>query len=114
MLCELALLRDGVEGLVVVSPDRHGGEPLVWWRLLQEYADRGMAVLAIAGRASEWAIDHQDAIAEIAATEAALGAALGELDERQASWAQSGGATLSQAPRAARPAANAETEGERA
>jgi hypothetical protein len=91
VLCELALLRPGVEGIVVVSPDRHGGEPLAWWRLMQEYAERGMAVLAIAGRASEWAIDHQDAIAEVAATESALGAALGEFDERQAAWAQSGG-----------------------
>jgi hypothetical protein len=91
VLCELALLRPGVEGIVVVSPDRHGGEPLAWWRLMQEYAERGMAVLAIAGRASEWAIDHQDAIAEVAATESALGAVLGEFDERQAAWAQSGG-----------------------
>jgi hypothetical protein len=94
ILCELALLRSGVDGIVVVSPDRHGGEPLAWWRLMQEYADRGIAVLVIAGRASEWAIDHQDAIAAVAATQQALGAALGEFDERQAAWAQSGGAAL--------------------
>lgn len=93
ILCELALLRPDVEGLVLVSPDRHGGEPLDWWALAQEVAERDVAVLVIAGSASQWAIEHQEAIAEVAATESALGAALGEFDERQAAWAQSGGET---------------------
>lgn len=53
VLCELAVLRKGVEGFVLVAPDRHGGEPLVWWRLAREFAGRGLAVLAIAGKASE-------------------------------------------------------------
>lgn len=56
LLTELAVVRDGVEGLVVCSPDRHGGDPLEWWRLLQELAARGYAVLAIAGDASAHAI----------------------------------------------------------
>ncbi len=94
MLCELALLRPGVDGLVVVAPDRHGGAPLMWWRLLHEYADRGAAVLVIAGRASEWAIDHQTAIDDIAAGEEFVTEALGEVSERQAAFAQSGGASL--------------------
>ncbi|MCR2764818.1 hypothetical protein NQ152_14995 [Microbacterium sp. zg.B48] len=52
LLCELAALRKGVEGLVLVSPDRHGGDPRVWWGLADEFAGRGMAVLVIAGEAS--------------------------------------------------------------
>lgn len=52
LLLELATLRDGVEGLVLVSPDRHGGDPRDWWRLAQEFADRGLAVLVVAGEAS--------------------------------------------------------------
>jgi hypothetical protein len=52
MLCELAVLRGDVEGLVVVSPDRHGGDPRVWWGLGTDFADRGFAVLMIAGEAS--------------------------------------------------------------
>lgn len=31
LLAELALMRPGVEGLVIVSPDRHGGDPVEWW-----------------------------------------------------------------------------------
>lgn len=52
MLLELAALRPGVEGLVLVSPDRHGGDPRAWWNLAQEFADRGLAVLVIAGQAA--------------------------------------------------------------
>jgi hypothetical protein len=52
-LCELAALRKGVEGLVLVSPDRHGGEPAAWWAIAQEFAARGLAVLVIAGQASQ-------------------------------------------------------------
>jgi len=51
-LCELAVLRKGVEGLVLVSPDRHGGEPQTWWAIAEEFAGRGFAVLVIAGQAS--------------------------------------------------------------
>ncbi|MEJ6489519.1 hypothetical protein PQI23_07280 [Leucobacter sp. USCH14] len=55
-LCELALQRPGVEGLVLVSPDRHGGAPEGWWRIACELADDGAAVLVIAGRAARAAI----------------------------------------------------------
>lgn len=50
LLTELALLRPGVAGLVVVSPDRHGGEPTAWHAHLAALADRGIAVLAVIGR----------------------------------------------------------------
>lgn len=52
MLCELAVLRGDVEGIVVVSPDRHGGDPRVWWELGADFARRDYAVLMIAGEAS--------------------------------------------------------------
>lgn len=57
MLLELAALRQGVEGLVLVAPDRHGGEPTAWWRIAEEFAERGFAVLVIAGRASRTALE---------------------------------------------------------
>jgi hypothetical protein len=45
-----------VEGLVITSPDRHGGDPDEWWRLARGLAGRGIAVLVIAGDASAAAI----------------------------------------------------------
>ena len=55
-LCELALERPGTEGLVLVSPDRHGGDPAEWWETACELADRGAAILVIAGLAARAAI----------------------------------------------------------
>ncbi len=52
LLLELAVLRAGVEGLVLVSPDRHGGTPADWWSVVEEFAARGFAVLVVAGAAS--------------------------------------------------------------
>ncbi|WP_211217944.1 hypothetical protein [Microbacterium luticocti] len=52
LLLELTALRDEVRGMVLVSPDRHGGDPIAWWRLVEEFARRGYAMLAIAGVAS--------------------------------------------------------------
>ncbi|MDQ1082386.1 MULTISPECIES: hypothetical protein [Microbacterium] len=60
LLLELATLRADVEGLVLVAPDRHGGEPLDWWRIAEEFAERGYAVLVIAGHASRTAIDARE------------------------------------------------------
>lgn len=56
ILLELAATRPGVEALVLVSPDRHGGDPLHWWRLAEEFAGRGLAVLVIAGAAAATAL----------------------------------------------------------
>lgn len=56
LLSELALMRTGVEGLVIVSPDRHGGDPVEWWAFARELAGRGIAVLVVAGDASAAAI----------------------------------------------------------
>lgn len=56
LLVELALLRDGVRGVVITAPDRHGGDPNVWWHIALDVASRGYAVLVIAGDASAAAI----------------------------------------------------------
>ena len=60
MLLELAALRRGIEALVLVSPDRHGGTPDGWWRMARRIAERGHAVLVIAGDASAAAIAASD------------------------------------------------------
>ena len=62
LLLELAALRKDVEGLVLVAPDRHGGEPTVWWAIAREFAERGYAVLVIAGHASLTALDAAGAL----------------------------------------------------
>ncbi|WP_159607392.1 hypothetical protein, partial [Agromyces humi] len=69
LLTELAVLRDGVEGLVLVSPDRHGGDPQEWWALARGLADRGYAMLVIAGDASAAAIGAAAMIARMQADE---------------------------------------------
>ncbi|WP_197055660.1 hypothetical protein [Microbacterium sp. ZOR0019] len=58
ILCELAVLREGVEGLVLVSPDRHGGRPDGWWRIAGEFADRGYAMLVIVGGSAAVALER--------------------------------------------------------
>lgn len=57
LLVELALLRPGVEALVVTSPERHGGSVPEWFAVLQEVADRGVAVLVITSKAAAETID---------------------------------------------------------
>ena len=78
LLTELAILREGVEGLVLVSPDRHGGDPQEWWTLARGLADRGYAMLVIAGDASAAAIGAAAMIARMQADE------VDETDEQSA------------------------------
>jgi hypothetical protein len=52
LLVELALLRDGVEGLVVTSPERHGGHVEDWFRVLLDVAERGITVLLVTSKAA--------------------------------------------------------------
>lgn len=70
LMLELAVLRRGVDGLVLVSPDRHGGDPHVWWDLAEEFAGRGFAVLVIAGEASGAVLTEPAARAEPTASTA--------------------------------------------
>jgi len=65
LLVELALLREGVHGIVLTSPDRHGGDPNMWWHLALEVASRGYAVLVIAGDASAAAIAASSLVARL-------------------------------------------------
>ena len=58
ILCELAILREGVDGVVLVSPDRHGGSPDGWWRIAGEFADRGYAMLVIVGGSAAVALER--------------------------------------------------------
>ena len=58
ILCELAVLRSGVDGVVLVSPDRHGGSPDGWWRIAGEFADRGYAMLVIVGGSAAVALER--------------------------------------------------------
>jgi hypothetical protein len=60
LLTELAVLRDDVQAIVLTSPDRHGGDPLGWWKTTGDLAVRGYAVLVIAGDASAHAINALD------------------------------------------------------
>ena len=69
LLAELALLRKGVDALVLVSPDRHGGDPVEWWRFARELAGRGIAVLVVAGDASAAAIAAASLVSRMDETE---------------------------------------------
>lgn len=57
VLLTLTVMRRGVEALVLVSPDRHGGSPYAWWGLAEEFADRGYGVLVVAGAASDTVLE---------------------------------------------------------
>lgn len=82
MLGELAAERPGVELIVIVSPDRHGGRPHAWWRVAEDLAARGFAVLVIAGRASALALAAQHEAPH--ATEPTLETQAPELDAETA------------------------------
>lgn len=56
ILTELAVMRLDVEGVVITAPDRHGGDPDEWWGIARELAERGYAVLVIAGDAARRAV----------------------------------------------------------
>ena len=68
ILCELAVLREGTEGIVLVSPDRHGGSPDGWWRIASEFADRGYAMLVIIGGSAAVALERMNELEAINAS----------------------------------------------
>lgn len=65
LLLELTALRKGVEGMVLVAPDRHGGSPTHWWEVVDEFATRGFAMLVIAGAAAAAVLEGVAERAEI-------------------------------------------------
>jgi hypothetical protein len=52
LLAELAAFRRGVRGIVLASPDRHGGDPREWLAVAEDLAARDFAVLAVCGAPS--------------------------------------------------------------
>lgn len=52
LLCELALLRPGILGIILTSPERHGGEPESWYPSLEEIAARGISVVVVTDAAT--------------------------------------------------------------
>lgn len=52
LLTELAVLREGVEGVVLTSPERHGGGVDDWWDVVEDLSARGFCVLVVTGVAA--------------------------------------------------------------
>lgn len=52
LLVELALLRDGVTGLVITSPERHGGTVEGWFAVVRDVARRGTTVVVVTSKAA--------------------------------------------------------------
>lgn len=52
LLIDLALRRPDVAAVVITSPERHGGDPALWWRVVRETASRGIAVLVVTNAAT--------------------------------------------------------------
>jgi ABC-2 type transport system ATP-binding protein len=47
LFSELAMLRAGIDGIVITSPERHGGEPSEWYGPLAVLAESGIAVTIV-------------------------------------------------------------------
>lgn len=56
LLTTLAASRDGVEAVVVTSPERHGGAVADWMRVLRDLARSGTGVLVVTSEAAAEAI----------------------------------------------------------
>ena len=52
LLVELALLRDGVTGLVLTSPERHVGAVEGWFAVVRDVARRGVTVVLVTSKAA--------------------------------------------------------------
>ncbi|MFB2580264.1 hypothetical protein ACEXQD_03360 [Herbiconiux sp. P15] len=52
LLAELAAFRRGVQGVVITSPDRHGGDPREWLAVARDLAAREFAVAIVCGAPS--------------------------------------------------------------
>lgn len=56
LLTTLAASRDGVEAVVVTSPERHGGAVADWMRVLRDLARSGTGVLVVTSEAAAEAV----------------------------------------------------------
>lgn len=59
-LAEAATMRAGTEAAVIVSPDRHGGDPEGWYDVAERLARRGLAVVVLAGAAAIAALERDE------------------------------------------------------
>ena len=70
LFSELALLRPGVDALIVTSPERHGGDPALWYDTLAEIAARGIAIVVVTDAATRGILltyGARDALAPVSA-----------------------------------------------
>jgi hypothetical protein len=92
-LTQAAVRRPSAEGVVIVSPDRHGGDPLGWYDIARDLADGDLAVVVLAGAAAVDAVAaivpgardaheqvHEDVAAEHEATEGVAGGEVADRD----------------------------------
>ena len=52
LFCELALLRRGVDSLIITSPERHGGDSRGWYPGVAAIAERGITVAIVTDAAT--------------------------------------------------------------
>jgi ABC-2 type transport system ATP-binding protein len=52
LLSELAILRPGIRGLVITSPERHGGHTDDWFDVVRDLGSRGYTILLVTGVAA--------------------------------------------------------------
>lgn len=67
-LAEAATMRAGTEAAVIVSPDRHGGDPAGWYDVADRLARRGLAVIVLAGAAAIAALERDEPAPDALAT----------------------------------------------
>lgn len=67
-LAEAATMRAGTEAAVIVSPDRHGGDPAGWYDVAERLARRGLAVVVLAGAAAIAALERDEPSRDALAT----------------------------------------------
>jgi len=58
LLAELALLREGVTGLVITSPERHGGHVEGWFAVIRDVARRGITVVLVTSKAAAETVER--------------------------------------------------------
>lgn len=58
LLVELALLRDGVTGIVITSPERHGGAVEDWFQVVRDVTRRGVTVVLVTSKAAAATVEH--------------------------------------------------------
>ncbi|MGW8429561.1 hypothetical protein ACWGJ9_00410 [Curtobacterium citreum] len=58
LLVELALLRDGVTGIVLTTPERHGGAVAEWFAVVRDVARRGVTVVVVTSKAAAATVEQ--------------------------------------------------------